>query len=205
MDKKDISEITIENLSHIVKTPLSIILGYTEILLAGIAGKMNDEQEEYIKKIKNEVLNTDNYLNIFIDNIEKEFSNINSKIKELNLTEILKDVFLIFYSKCENGKKCLDFILPEKDYFYKLHEDFKKAVILIIQDMMKKMGEENKIKLKFSPGDSAGFMIEIYTEAGCIEDFFNTDSIMIITAKKVLNLSGISVFIKDKKVNIKYE
>jgi len=37
--------------SHELRTPLTSVIGYSEMLLAGLAGELNDEQKEYLKTI----------------------------------------------------------------------------------------------------------------------------------------------------------
>jgi two-component system, NarL family, sensor histidine kinase BarA len=37
--------------SHELRTPLTSVIGYSEMLLAGLAGEMNDEQKDYLKTI----------------------------------------------------------------------------------------------------------------------------------------------------------
>ncbi len=37
--------------SHELRTPLTSVIGYSEMLLAGLAGDLNDEQKEYLKTI----------------------------------------------------------------------------------------------------------------------------------------------------------
>src|SRR5438128_3240563 len=37
--------------SHELRTPLTSVIGYSEMLLAGLAGDLNDEQKDYLKTI----------------------------------------------------------------------------------------------------------------------------------------------------------
>ncbi|NJL93187.1 MAG: PAS domain-containing protein [Anaerolineae bacterium] len=48
-------------MSHELRTPLNAIIGYTEILLAGMAGEMNTEQRDYQERI---LVNAENLLQL---------------------------------------------------------------------------------------------------------------------------------------------
>lgn len=51
-------------MSHELRTPLNAIIGYTEIQLAGMAGEMNEEQQDYQQRV---LANADHLLNLIND------------------------------------------------------------------------------------------------------------------------------------------
>src|SRR5256885_13200106 len=42
---------SLATVSHELRTPLTSVIGYSEMLLAGLAGDLNDEQKDYLKTI----------------------------------------------------------------------------------------------------------------------------------------------------------
>ncbi len=70
------------NISHEFKTPLTAIIGYSELLLDKISGELNPKQEEYITNIEYSG-------NLLLENIKNllDFSRIKAGAMEINLGE----------------------------------------------------------------------------------------------------------------------
>lgn len=67
------------NMSHELRTPLTSIIGYSELLLAGMGGKLAESQEKYLDHI----LFAGKHLLTLINDI-LDYSKINAEITELN-------------------------------------------------------------------------------------------------------------------------
>ncbi len=70
------------NVSHELRTPLNAIIGFSEVLLEQIFGKLNKKQFEYIKDINMSSLRLMELINSILD-----FSKIESGSMKLNITE----------------------------------------------------------------------------------------------------------------------
>lgn len=89
----------ITNISHDLRTPLTTIKGYTEILDSNLT---NEEFDKYLSVVK---VKTDTLINTV--NLFHEITRINSldyklNIEELNITDFFKDQFLHFYQQFED-------------------------------------------------------------------------------------------------------
>lgn len=74
----------LSNMSHELRTPLNHIIGFTELVVGGDFGELNEIQEEYLK----DVLASSNHLLALINDI-LDIAKIESGKMELNLSEIV--------------------------------------------------------------------------------------------------------------------
>ncbi len=79
------------NVSHELRTPLNAILGFSEVLLEGYFGKLNEKQEEYLK----DILESGRHLLDLINDI-LDLSKIEAGKEELHLTKV--DLYKIIAS-----------------------------------------------------------------------------------------------------------
>ncbi len=78
--------------SHQLRTPLSAINWYTEMLLDGDAGKINDDQVSYLKEIYNASQRMVDLVNSLLNVSRLELGTFIIEPKSLSLSEISKDV-----------------------------------------------------------------------------------------------------------------
>ena len=70
------------NVSHELRTPLNAIIGFSDVLLNQVFGKLNDKQYEYIKDINLSSVHLMGLINSLLD-----FSKIESGAVKLNISE----------------------------------------------------------------------------------------------------------------------
>ena len=76
------------NMSHELRTPLNSIIGYTDLLLDGVDGGINEEQDKSLTKVHNNAKNLLKLINHILD-----MSRIESGKMEINLDEVdLQDI-----------------------------------------------------------------------------------------------------------------
>ncbi|PLX16216.1 MAG: hypothetical protein C0601_11385 [Candidatus Muiribacterium halophilum] len=153
MDKKSFDEITTETLSHFLKTPFSIILGFCELLLSGIAGELNKQQRYYLEKMKDQIITADEFLNDYLDRIEMLLNTDLEKNHSINLTEILKDIFLVLYSKCEIDCILPDFEIPSSDIYIESKDEIHKGLFILISEFKELLCDNQILKLKLTEDD----------------------------------------------------
>ena len=105
----------ITNISHDLRTPLTAIKGYTNLL-------QDTDSQEDIKKYLNIISNKTNNL-IAMINLFHEMTKLNSgdyslDIKEININELLKEQFLTYFNQFES--QSIDVVFKESHpYFVK--------------------------------------------------------------------------------------
>ena len=76
------------NMSHELRTPLNSIIGYTDLLIDGVDGKINEEQGKSLTKVQNNAKNLLKLINHILD-----MSRIESGKMEINLGKVdLQDI-----------------------------------------------------------------------------------------------------------------
>jgi len=84
--------------SHQFKTPLSVIKGYLEVLIAKDLGKINSKQEEYLKNAMQNTLRMIELVKDLLDVSRIEQGKLDFKIKSSNIEEITKKIIKEFSS-----------------------------------------------------------------------------------------------------------
>lgn len=83
--------------SHQLKTPLSAIKGYLEVLISGDLGKLNEEQSEYLKSV---LENTDRMISLVKDILDVariEADRMELNLQPTDLVEMVKNIVKDFY------------------------------------------------------------------------------------------------------------
>ncbi len=88
----------LSNISHELRTPISTIHGYTEMLLSGSLGELNPSQESALKVMLRNLQRLLNMVNEMIEFSRMEIRGVRLEKKVFNLKEMLNE--------------CVDFIIP---------------------------------------------------------------------------------------------
>ena len=98
--------------SHQLKTPLSVIKGYLEVLLSDDLGEVNEKQKEYLMDA---LENTEYMIGLvrgLLDVAQIEADQVNLKPKTTDLSEIVEEVIKEF-SYIAGARNCTIFFEPE--------------------------------------------------------------------------------------------
>lgn len=107
----------LSNISHDLKTPLTVILGYAEML------KLKNEENIIANKIyikANEVLDL---INKFFDLAKLESGDKNIEISKVNINEICRRSILDFHDIFDKENISADINIPEKDIYLPGNEE----------------------------------------------------------------------------------
>ena len=117
----------LSNISHDLKTPLTIILGYVEILqLRGVERTMTDKI--YVKAT--EILEL---INKFFDLAKLESGDKKIEISKVDICEICRTTILNFYDKLQSMEMEILIDIPEKELFVLGNED---AIVRILNNLI---------------------------------------------------------------------
>jgi hypothetical protein len=84
--------IFLASMSHELRTPLNSIIGYTGILLMGMTGTMNDEQNKQLNKVKNNAKHLLNLINDILDISKIEADRVEIHSEEFNIKSLITEV-----------------------------------------------------------------------------------------------------------------
>lgn len=122
----------ITNISHDLRTPLTSLLGYVEVI------KYNDnlskeEQEEYISIIESKGNNLRNLMDEFFELSKLEANDIELKKEKFNLSEIIRQSIILFYNDFNKIGINPIIDIPKED-IYMIGD--KKAIERIINNLI---------------------------------------------------------------------
>ncbi len=80
------------SMSHELRTPLNSIIGFTGLLLMGMAGELNEEQKKQLSMVKNSAKHLLNLINDILDISKIEAGRIDLDITEFSLKELVDEV-----------------------------------------------------------------------------------------------------------------
>lgn len=118
----------ISNMSHDLKTPLTVMLGTTELLIHN--KKLSIEEQEYfLKKVYNKVLETSSQIDKFFDLSKLESGDTIISLYKLNVNSVCQNSILFFYETIT--LKGLDVILdiPTTPIYSLLNEDALNRIL----------------------------------------------------------------------------
>ena len=84
------------NMSHELRTPMNAIIGYTDLLVDGVDGPVNEEQEKSLKRIANNSRYLLQLINDILDISKIESGKVKLEPKELDIKWIVESVIPTF-------------------------------------------------------------------------------------------------------------
>lgn len=114
------------NMSHELRTPMNSIIGYTQLLIDGVDGPINDDQKESLKKVERNAEHLLSLINDILDLSKIEAGKMVLELKPLALEVVVKDT--------------VDTILP-------LAEDKRQELVVDIAEHLPQiMGDADKLR-----------------------------------------------------------
>ena len=80
------------SMSHELRTPLNAVIGFSELMLDGIPGDINDEQRQCLSDVLNSGQHLLNLVNDVLDIAKVEARRVDLKLENLNLPDVINDV-----------------------------------------------------------------------------------------------------------------
>ncbi len=92
------------SMSHELRTPLNAIIGFSELILDGIPGDINDQQRDYLTDILESGEHLLNMINDVLDLSKLEAGKMQIKVESLDLSDIIHDVVQTVIPLIEENK-----------------------------------------------------------------------------------------------------
>ena len=99
------------NISHDIKTPLTVILGYLEIM------RMENKEDEILKKVELKAKQVMELMKQFFTLAQLEAGDMNMKITKININELCRENVLGFYELLLQKEFTVDISIPEQKFF----------------------------------------------------------------------------------------
>jgi len=102
------------SMSHELRTPLNAVIGFSELLLDGVPGEINDEQRECLSDILDSGQHLLNLINDVLDLSKVEAGKMELKIENLNLRDVIDDVVQIVKPMVDKNKHKIGISIEER-------------------------------------------------------------------------------------------
>ena len=117
----------LSNISHDIKTPLTVILGYLEIL------RLKDPENAALQKTEVKAKQVMDLINQFFSLAKLEAGDRNLEITKVNITEICRENVLEFYEILQQREFTVELMIPEKSIYV---QGEKKSVERILNNLI---------------------------------------------------------------------
>lgn len=121
---------TIENISHDLRTPLTSILGYMQMMEAEIT---DDDQKEYLEIAKKRAKRLEHLLNDFYELSLIESNDHRLQLESINVRNVTIDVLMSFYDRFELENRQPILQIPEEDLYIRAD---RSAVTRVIENLL---------------------------------------------------------------------
>lgn len=140
----------IANVSHDLKTPLSTIKGYAE-MLQDISGEDKQKREEQLKKISREVDNLNLLISDMLNLSKLETLDTIVNLSEVDLVRLVTNVISRFDQICENTNSKIEFSTPKE--LLKVNVDeikFSQVIYNLIANAISFTGKDKTVYVKIN-------------------------------------------------------
>lgn len=110
--KKEISyKKMLSNISHDIKTPLTVILGYLEMM------RLADTENEELRKVEAKAGQVMELIDQFFTLAKLEAGDMDLEIEKVNISELCRESMLGYYDILQGRNFTVEISIPEKDIF----------------------------------------------------------------------------------------
>ncbi|MFO8132444.1 MAG: ATP-binding protein [Thermoplasmatota archaeon] len=134
----------IASMSHELRTPLNSIIGFTGVLLQGLAGELNEEQRKQLKMVQNSSRHLLALINDVIDISKIEADKVEVDIEEFDLAEVVGEVAESFAITAEDSDVALTVDVPDELPVTSDRRRVKQVIMNYVNNAFK-FTEEGKI------------------------------------------------------------
>jgi signal transduction histidine kinase len=142
----------IASMSHELRTPLNSIIGFTGVILEGMAGKITEEQRKQLTMVKGSATHLLGLINDVIDVSKIEAEQVKLAIEEFDLPDLIREIRDSFRIALDNKNLKMSLEMPER-LIIKSDKRRTKQVIMNLVSNALKFTERGKTEIKVAKKD----------------------------------------------------
>ena len=154
------------NISHDIKTPLTVILGYLEIM------RLNHADNEMLKKAEIKANQVMNLINQFFTLAKLESGDTNINLGKVNINEICRENVLEFYDILLQKDFDVDLFIPETAIFVQGEKEALQRILYNLLSNVIRYGFDGKYLGVFLRQDKGNVYIDVVDKGKGIEQEF---------------------------------
>lgn len=146
-NQEDSNRKMLANISHDLKTPLTVILGYSEMIRSQ-EGISLDSIQQKVEKIFSKTTDVLEMINIFFDLVKIESGELALEIQVLDLCEVARNEILNYYDMLQEGGFQVEIDIPEEEIHVEADRQAVKRILAnLIQNAIKYGGDGRYLRL----------------------------------------------------------
>ncbi len=118
------------NMSHELRTPMNAIIGYTDLLLDGVDGPINEDQEKSLKKVAANARHLLQLINDVLDISKIEAGKMKLNIKEIDIKWLVENIIHTFEPQLKIKGLSLSVEIPDNLPLVYGDEDRVKEILI---------------------------------------------------------------------------
>jgi len=168
--KEDSMRKMLSNISHDLKTPLTVVLGYIETINLD-KNMHNDEKEVLLEKVHDKTIEVIDLINKFFDLAKLESGDKDISLTRININEVCRKNILNFYDILNSKGFEVDINIPEKDLYAFGNEEALDRILNNLLSNSVKYGTDGKfIGLSIEENEKSIYIHVIDKGRGIEED-----------------------------------
>lgn len=168
--KEDSMRKMLSNISHDLKTPLTVVLGYIETINLD-KDMHNDEKKVLLEKVHDKTIEVIDLINKFFDLAKLESGDKDISLTRININEICRKNILSFYDILNSKGFEVDINIPEKDLYVFGNEEALDRILNNLLSNAVKYGTDGKfIGLSIEENEKSIYIHVIDKGRGIEED-----------------------------------
>lgn len=128
----------LSNISHDIKTPMTVILGYLEIM------RLHSPEDTALIKVEKKAKQVMDLINQFFTLAKLEAGDTDITISKVNINEICREAVLDFYGILTQNDFQVDINMPEKDLFVQGNVDALNRILFNLISNVIHYGKDGK-------------------------------------------------------------
>lgn len=178
----------LSNISHDIKTPMTVILGYLEIMR--INGKSTDE---LLGKIEQKAENVMELINQFFTLAKLESGDMAMELSKIDICEICRESILDFYEILTSNDFQVDIDVPELFIYIQGNKDAVQRILFNLVSNVVRYGADEKYLGVFLRADEKSVYIDVTDKGkGIDKQFANSvfDRLFTLEDSRNRNIQG---------------
>ncbi len=214
-DVDRLKSVFLASMSHELRTPLNSIIGFTGIMLQGLAGPMNDEQKKQLTMVKGSAGHLLELINDILDISKIEAGKVDLTLEEFKFNDVVKEVAESFTPAARDKELALVTEIPNDIMLFTDRRRTKQVLLNLISNAIK-FTDKGSVRVAVKVTDSMlecsvidtgkGIAAEDITklfqpfqqvDASLIKKFQGT-GLGLYLCKKLLEALGGSIWVKSE-------
>lgn len=156
----------LSNISHDIKTPLTVILGYLEII------RLSYAEDEMLKKVEAKAKQVMDLINQFFTLAKLEAGDMEIDLYKIDICEVCKENVLEFYEILLQKEFKVELVIPETPIFVQGNKETLQRILYNLLSNVIRYGSEGKYLGVFLHQNKSSVSVDVVDKGKGIEQKF---------------------------------